>query len=360
MGETAIVHDYLTQRGGAERVVLSLHRVFPGAPIHTSLFDPSGTYAEFGDCDVRVSGLDRLHVLRRDHRRALPLLAPTFSAMRIDADVTICSSSGWAHGVRAEGAKVVYCHAPARWLHQGAAYSAALPWPRRLALSALGRPLIRWDRRAAHSADVYVVNSNRTREFVRSAYGIDARVVHPPFGDHLDGPDEPVPGLEEGYFLCVSRLLPYKNLESLLAAFADLGSERLVIVGSGPDEQRLRAMAPSNVHFLSGITDGQLRWVYRHAEALFAVGVEDFGLTPVEAARAGTPTIAWSFGGYLDTVTEGVNGVFVAGTGISDIVGGVRRLRADRPDRRSIVESTARFAPEHFAAELLGIVDSVR
>ena len=117
-----LVHDYLTQRGGAERVVLSMTRAFPHAPLYTSLYDPRATFPEFGEIDVRTLPINRLPPLRRHHRAALPLLAPSFSSLRISADVVICSSSGWAHGARVEGRKIVYCHTPARWLYQSDRY----------------------------------------------------------------------------------------------------------------------------------------------------------------------------------------------------------------------------------------------
>ena len=118
----ALVHDYLTQRGGAERVVLAMRRAFPSAPLYTSLYDPQGTFPEFQDAEVRTSSLNRIPGLRQHHRAALPLLAPTFSRFRIDAGVALCSSSGWAHGARVTGRKVVYCHTPARWLYQSDRY----------------------------------------------------------------------------------------------------------------------------------------------------------------------------------------------------------------------------------------------
>src|SRR5436189_353008 len=114
----ALVHDYLTQRGGAERVVLSLTRAFPDAPLYTSLYDPAGTFREFADVDVRPLALNAIATLRQRHRLALPLLAAAFSRLEVPADVVVCSSSGWAHGAQVEGRKVVYCHTPARWLYQ--------------------------------------------------------------------------------------------------------------------------------------------------------------------------------------------------------------------------------------------------
>jgi len=357
---TAIVHDYLTQRGGAERVVLSLGDVWPEAPIYTSLFDPSGTFPAFAKRDVRTSVLNHVSPLRSRHRLALPLLAPAFSSMHVDAEVAVCSSSGWAHGVRCTGAKVVYCHAPARWLHQVNAYTAESSFAVRAVLAGLRRPLLSWDQRAARSADVYVVNSTRTRDMVREAYGFDAEVIHPPHSVDTDGAVEPVENMEPGFFLCVSRLLPYKNLEALLHGFAQMPADRLVIVGSGPDRARLMSMAPTNVTFLSDIPDSQLRWLYTSAAALFAVGLEDFGLTPIEAASFGLPTLARPFGGYLDTVVDGVNGYFLSGLEPVDLAVAVRRLTAEPLNPAEIRRSSDRFSMQEFSSRVRNVVELAR
>jgi len=357
---TAIAHDYLTQRGGAERVVLALSEIWPLAPIYTSLFDPPGTFPEFARHEIQTAAIDRIRPLRSRHRLALPVLAPSFSSMHIDAEVTVCSSSGWAHGVHCTGAKVVYCHAPARWLHQVDAYTSESSFAVRAALAGLRRPLLSWDRRSAGSADLYVVNSTRTRDMVREAYGLDPEIIHPPHSVDTDGPIESVENLDPGFFLCVSRLLPYKNLEALLQGFVQMPAERLVIVGSGPDRERLFAMAPANVTFLHDIPDAQLRWLYSSAAALFAVGLEDFGLTPIEAASFGLPTLARPFGGYLDTVIDGVNGFFLTGLEPGDLAAAIGRLRAESPVSATIRESAERFSGEEFARRMTAVVERVR
>ena len=203
----AIVHDYLTQRGGAERVVLSMLHAFPDAPVYTSLYDPDGTFPAFRDADVRVTALDRLTPFRRHHRLALPLLAATFSRLRVSADVVLCSSSGWAHATSVEGKKIVYCHTPARWLYQSTTYLSARDHVARMALAALRPYLARWDRRAAATSDRYLANSTVVRDRIRAAYGLDADVIPPPPALRPDGPQRPVQGLEPGFYLCVSRLL---------------------------------------------------------------------------------------------------------------------------------------------------------
>ncbi|WP_334685042.1 glycosyltransferase [Intrasporangium calvum] len=310
----AIAHDYLTQRGGAERVVLSMLRAFPDATVHTTLYDPEGTFPEFREARIVTSPLNRSARLRRDHRRALPLLPWAVSRLPVDADLVIASSSGWAHAVPASGRKLVYCHAPARWLYQAEAYLGHAPSTSVTGrvLLALTPPLRRWDRRAAATADRYLVNSTVVRDRVKQAYGIDAEILPPPFGIDPAGPSEPVRDLvdwADGYHLLVSRLLPYKNVAEAVRAFRGL-DQRLVVVGHGPLEGELRAAAPGNVRVVSGLVDAQLRWVYAHSTALIAPSLEDFGLTPLEAGAFGRPTLALHAGGYLDTIAPGVSGTF--------------------------------------------------
>jgi glycosyltransferase involved in cell wall biosynthesis len=348
----AIVHDYLTQRGGAERVVVALHRAFPDAPIHTTLYEADGTFPELADADLRTSVLDRVGPLRRNHRLALPLLAPVVSATRVDADVVLCSSSGWAHGVRTEGRKVVYCHAPARWLYQRDAYLAQAGRSQAAALAALAPALRRWDRRAAASADRYLANSTRTRELVRTAYGVDAELVFPPYGIDPDGPRSAPDGIEPGYLLCVSRLLAYKNVDAIVEAMDRRPTDRLVVVGAGPDAERLEVLAPDNVRFERDVPDDQLRWLYANARGLVAASFEDFGLTPVEAAAFGVPAVVLDFGGYHDTVRPGETGVYFDVPDPAAIDDAIERLDAARPDPDVLRAHAARFSPESFAASL--------
>jgi glycosyltransferase involved in cell wall biosynthesis len=310
----AIAHDYLTQRGGAERVVLTLMKAFPGAPVHTTLYDPESTYPEFADADLRVSPLNRVGALRRDHRLALPLLAPAASRMRIDADVVVASSSGWAHGFDTSGRTVVYCHNPARWLYQTDEYLGGAAWRSPIGPPLLAmRPLLkRWDRHQAGQVDVYLANSRVVQQRIARTYGREAELLPPPHGMDASAPRERVPdldGWEPGYALVVSRLLPYKNVDTVIEAVRGT-DRRLVVVGRGPEEARLRATLPDNVLLLGGLSDAQLRTVYARAGVLVAASHEDFGLAPLEAAAFGVPAVALRGGGFLETVVEGGTGLF--------------------------------------------------
>lgn len=368
----ALAHDYLTQYGGAERVALEMSKAFPDAPMLTAFYSPENTYPEFGDVEIETSQLNRLPALRRNPRLAFPLLAPTFSHMRSDAEVTLVSSSGWAHGINAAGRKIVYCHAPARWLYQTDRYLGASAqfnarslssWAQRglakTALEAAKKSLLAWDKRAALTADRYLANSSVTQSALRDVYGIDADVVPPPPALLPDGPTSEFPGLSPGYLLCVSRLLPYKNVDRVISAMALLPDEHLVLVGTGPQEQALRQLASSghNVTFVGRVDDSTLRWLYRNASALIAASFEDYGLTPLEASSFGVPVAVLRAGGYLDTVVENQTGVFFDDLQLRSIADSVARLRGVPWNEDHLKKHAAMFGQRRFQETLRRIVD---
>ncbi|OFT56234.1 glycosyl transferase family 1 [Brachybacterium sp. HMSC06H03] len=369
----AIAHDYLTQRGGAERVVLSLAKAFPEAEIHTLFYEPEQTYPEFREMLIRTSGLNRVGAFRRDPRIALPLLASASSRMGIDADVVIASSSGWAHAFPTKGKKIVYCHSPARWLYLPDDYlGEAGPLDlKRLALKVLTPFLTRWDQRVVQTADQYLANSSVVRERIRRVYGIDAPTLFPPFSPTVaEGGQEPIgelagwageDGTEGGHYLVVSRLQPYKHVDAVIEAFAGMPERRLLVIGRGPEKRRLLDMAPENVRLVEGLSDAQMRWAYGHAAALIAASHEDFGLTPLEAGAHGVPTIALRAGGYLDTVQECMNGAFFDTPKASTIRRAIENhSRGVTPDPQAIRARAEQFSEERFHAELRTIIDDLR
>ena len=306
----AIVHDYVTQRGGAERVVLSMLEAFPGAPLYTALYHPERTFPEFADVDIRLTPLNRVAAFRANHRLALPFLAAAFSRMHVPAEVALCSTSGWSHGARVSGRRVLYCHSPARWLHQTDRYLGERRPVAAATVRLLKQPLVRWDRAAADGPARWLTNSTMVRGSIRSVYDREAEVVPPPYT--LDPADSlsPIDGVDPGFFLIVSRLLPYKNVDAVVEAFAGLAGHRLVVVGTGPAAKHLRAIGGGNVTFVGTTSDSQLRWLYANCRGLIGASYEDYGITPLEGAAFGKPAVVLRWGGFLDTVREGVTGVF--------------------------------------------------
>jgi glycosyltransferase involved in cell wall biosynthesis len=350
-----VVHDYVTQRGGAERVVLELLRAFPGARLVTSCWNPATSYPEFRDHEIDTLWINRIAPLRRDPRLAFPFLARAFRHRSItDADVVICSSSGWAHRVTAAVPKIVYCHNPARWLYQPDDYLSSSPrWVRSSFVRATGR-MRRTDAAAARSAAAYVVNSSVVAGRVRASYGIEPTVVPPARGLSPDGPQRPVPDVEPGYLLTVSRQRGYKRTEAVRAAVALMPGERLVVVGGEPD-----GTWRPGITGVSNIDDAQLRWLYANASGVIAVAQEDFGLIPVEAQSFGVPSVVLRSGGYVDSTVEDVTGVFVDDAGVSQISAGIRALRERAWDGGEIRRLGERFSPTSFAQRMQGVVAEV-
>jgi glycosyltransferase involved in cell wall biosynthesis len=358
----AIAHDYLTQRGGAERVVLAMARAFPDAPIYTTLYDPKQTFPEFADLDVRPSRLNKVRFLRRHHRAALPFLPGTISSMTIDADVVLASSSGWAHGVKTTGLKLVYCYTPARWLHQQRRYLGDhSSRGTAVALKVLSPWLRRWDFRAAHTATDYVTVSSVVQDRVHSVYGLPSTVLPAPRPNTDTRPSEPMPAVEqwlagEAFELCVSRLLPYKNVDQVVAAYAEEPRRRLIVVGSGPVKAALQKAAGGNVLFLESITDGQLAWLYRRSRALISISYEDFGLTPLEAASFGKPSIVLRWGGYVETMIENLTALFIEVPEAEHVRRALEQVEAREWEVDRIVEHAARYQEDVFIEQLRELV----
>ncbi|MEA2687115.1 MAG: hypothetical protein QOE93_2310 [Actinomycetota bacterium] len=352
----AIVHDYLTQRGGAERVVLAMIEAFPQAPVYTALYHPDRTFPEFATADVRTAPLNRVRPFRRDHRLALPFLALTFSRIDVRADVVLCSTSGWSQGARVTGRRVVYCHSPARWLYQSDRYLGGFRPVAGPALAVLKYPLLRWDRAAAAAPGRWLTNSTEVRSRILDVYRREAELVPPPYAVDPSGAVEPVAKVEPGFFLTVSRLLPYKNVRAVAEAFARLPEKRLVLVGSGPARRQLERAAGPNVTLLGSVGDDQLRWLYANCRGLIAASYEDYGLTPLEGAAFGKPTAALRGGGFLDTVREGVTGVFFDRPDPVAIADAVTRLDAHRWDGDALRAQADRFSTRVFVDALRRIV----
>jgi glycosyltransferase involved in cell wall biosynthesis len=364
----AIAHDYLTQLGGAEKTVLNMSRAFPDAPIYTMLYDPDATFPEFKDLDVRVASFNKLKPFRKHHRAALPILPLVARSIFIDADVVLTSSSGWAHGFRTSGRKLVYCHSPARWLYQSQTYLGdngnAVA---KLGLRAATSYLKSWDRNAAMTADRYLANSTEIRNRINTAYGIDADIVFPPVSRPPADAVEPIAEItdwlrgddpNDSFYLVVSRLLPYKNVDAIVRSFAGT-NRRLVVVGHGPQAEFLKDLKTDNVVMLSHLSDGALAWLYQNCRAIIAASYEDYGLTPLEAGVWGKPAIALRFGGFLDTIHEDVSGLYFNEPTAAAISGALDRFESMRFDEDKVRAHVQQFSQQSFSDKLHDAVDQL-
>lgn len=350
-----------------------MSRAFPDAPIYTMLYDPDATFPEFRDLDIRVAPINRVKAIRKHHRAALPIFPFVANSIHIDADVVLSSSSGWAHGFKTNGRKLIYCHSPARWLYQAGSYLGDNGNTiAKLGLRALTGALTKWDRRAALSSDRYIANSAVIRERIRTAYGIEAEVVFPPVTmaqadsvqpiaqvvDWLGADADRIDSVDGAFYLVVSRLLPYKNVDAIVRAFAGT-DRRLVVVGRGPQADRLRAMKTPNVTMVSDISDGELAWLYGNCRAILAASYEDYGLTPLEAGIWGRPAIALRYGGFLDTIHEGISGMYFDEPTAGDIAEAVDRFEMTKFDPDKIRDHVKQFSEASFSEKLHDAVDGL-
>lgn len=351
-------HDYLTQRGGAERVVLAMQSAFPNAATHCALYEPDLTFPEFRGRDIRPLVLDRIGPIRRNHRLGLPLTAPAFRSRRVDAAAVLCSTSGWAHGIGCTGPKIVYCHSPARWLYRPDGYLRHFGRSARWGLSAARRLLERWDRAAMATADRILVNSTTIMDEVQHVYGRSSEVVPPTSTLDPAGGQQAVADLAPGFWLTVSRLLGYKRLDVLVETARHRSHEQFVVIGEGPHASALQAGAPGNVRWLGQVDDATLRWAYANSRGLVGTSEEDFGLTPLEAASFGTPSVVPKARGYLDHVVEGASGIFYDGSS-NGLVAALDDLHDQKWPAARVTASVAEHQPAVFTRRIVEIVERV-
>lgn len=325
----ALIHDHLNQIGGAERVLLTLTDVFPGAPIHTLLYDPHKIADFFHGCDVRTSFIERLPGGRRYFKWFLPFMPTAFESFDLsNFDVILSSSSALSKGVIAHPHQlhVCYCHTPTRYLWSDThEYLEKLPQNRfvKTVLPMLLTRLRMWDYQSAQRVDRFIANSRWVATRIKKYYGRESDIIYPP----VDTRYFRVGQGEGGYYILVSRLRPYKKVDLAIEAFNRLKLP-LVIAGTGEDEARLRAMAGPTISFRGAVSEAEKRELLARAVAFVHPQEEDFGITPVEAMAAGRPVIAFRRGGATETVVEHETGVFFDEQSWEGIADAVLRFRA--------------------------------
>jgi glycosyltransferase involved in cell wall biosynthesis len=346
----ALVHDFLLDLRGAERVFLEMCDLWPEAPIFTAVYDEHGTEGRFSHRDVRTSFLQRLRPNSRTFRGFLPLYPAAIESFDLaEFDVVVSSSSAWAHAVICDAptTHVCYCHNPFRyaWNDRDRTLAARRDPVSRAVLRTLFRRWRQWDWIAAQRVDSYLANSRTTRGRVRAYFGRDAHVVHPPVDTsrfELRGPAD--------HYLVLSELMPHKRIDLAVQAFTELGLP-LVVAGDGPDARRLRGLAGPTVRFAGRVSDAEVAELLATARALVVTAVEEFGIAAVEAQAAGRPVISVGAGGALETVVDGVTGRLWTG-GATELADAVRGFDTDAVDPQDCLRSAARFDRSVFRRDL--------
>ncbi|MBU1357008.1 MAG: glycosyltransferase [Candidatus Edwardsbacteria bacterium] len=306
----AIVHDYLNQYGGAERVLESLHGLFPEAPIYTLLHDPDMLPGHFRGWDIRPSFLNRLPGHRRHYQKLLALFPLAVESFDLnDYDIVISSSNAWAKGAitTSRTFHLCYVHTPMRFVwdwyhyisheHNAVTNLFLIPFLSRIRL---------WDECSCQRPDFYVSNSMEVQRRIAKYYRRHSTVVYPPVKtDFFIPPEDSAIG---DYFLVVSRLKPHKRIDLAVKAFNQL-KLKLIIVGDGGEYNRLKCLAGPNINFAGRVSDDQLLKYYQGCRALIFPALEDFGIAPVEAQACGRPVIAYGKGGSEETIVDGRTGI---------------------------------------------------
>lgn len=359
----ALVHDYLTQRGGAERVLQALHDLWPDAPVLTSVVDQAELPASWRDWDIRTHPFGRWPMATRDHRLLFPFYPAIFKSLgqKIGGvEAVISDSSGWAHRIAVpEGIPhICYCHSPARFLWNDSNYLEPSGIPKMF--QPLPRGAAAWMRRgdiaAASRVDQYVANSAVVAARIQAAYGVRAPVIYPPVDVARFGQgDEPV---VEDWFLVVSRLVPHKRIDLAIEACRTIGAP-LHIIGTGRHEPALRHIAGPEAIFHGALSNEEVVARMRRCRALIVPGVEDFGITAVEAQAAGRPVVTMRSGGALETVLDEVTGLFFDELSAASL-GRALLATSSRMWNPAIArEHAARFGVERFQAEMMALVRRV-
>ncbi len=314
--KVAIVHELLIKLGGAERVAAVLAEMFPEAPMYTLLYNEDACGKVFPKGRVRFApGLQRLYKMGVPRRFLVSWMETAVENFDLTHyDLVISSSSAFAHGVLtgAETKHLCYCHSPARYLWdqtfavQGQQATRGILAPfKRLLLPRLFHRLRTWDAAAAGRPDMILANSTTVKQRIAKYWRRESEVVFPPVRTEQFAAQTE----NEEYFLIISALSPYKNIDLAVRLFAKLPKHRLVIIGDGAELSYLRSLAAGNIEFLGRRSDQVVTQFLQNCRALLFPGEDDFGIVPVEAMACGKPVIAYKKGGATETVVDGKTGV---------------------------------------------------
>lgn len=356
--KVALIHEWLTTLGGSERVVWAFHRMFPEAPVFTTVHRQDLLPAEFASLDVRPSFLQRLPGATRHYQKLLPLMPLAFEQFDLSGyDLVLSSSHACAKGVltRPETVHVCYTHTPMRYawdLYHS--YQATVNPLMRPLSAALLSYLRQWDVLAANRVDHFVANSQEVARRINKHYRRSARVVPPPIDVERF---TPVPSAKVGdHLLVVSRLVPYKRVDLAVQA-ANRTGMRLRVVGDGPLYAELKAMAKPNVEFVGHLSDRDVADEMARCRALVFGAFEDFGLVPLEVQASGRPVVAYGSGGALETVIDGLTGIFFKEQTVDSLVAALGRLERTELEPGVIRRHAETFGYDAFAERMHALID---
>lgn len=353
----ALVHEFLNQLGGAEKVLENFLEIWPDATVHVLLYNPEKTQGRFEKYKKKISWLNSLPLVKKHPRLFLPLMPSAIESFKFaDFDVVLSDSSSFAHGAKTAGKlHICYCHTPARFLWTDPEYldQQKYPWILKLLGKIIMSWLRNWDRQTATRPNFFIANSANVANRIKKYFNRDASVIWPPVETEFFHPVSD----KKDYFVTVSRLEPYKKVDLLIEAFNDLGL-KLKVVGAGTDSSRLKVMAGPNIEFLGQISPEDLRRHYSEAKAFVFAAEEDAGIVLLEAQACGTAVIAFGKGGALEAVKSGITGEFFGGQTAESIKNAVKIFDPSKYDPAVIRQHALQFDKKIFQKKIKEFVES--
>lgn len=355
----ALVHDYLTQFGGGERVLKAFCEMFPEAPIWTLIYDEKATGGIFKDRKIHTSFLQKIPGSKKFFRGLIwlmPLAVEQFDFSDFDLVISVSHSFGKGIITKPTTKHICYCLTPTRYLW----HDSGLPFKpiSRFILTYLRA----WDYQAAQRPDYFIASSENVKQRIKKYYNRESEVIYPPVETNNFN-YKPAGLILKDYFLMVGRMVPYKRFDVAIEAFAKMPEEKLLIIGDGPEYNKLKTKSlkfkVKNIKFLGRISDSELPKYYANCKALIFPQEEDFGIAPVEAMAAGRPIIAFRAGGALETVIEGETGVFFNEQKPESLLKSIKYFNESKFDSLKIRKYTLKFDNEVFKSKITKLISSL-
>lgn len=348
--KVALVYDRVNKFGGAERVLLALHEIFPNAPLYTSVYSSNTAKWARVFPQIHTSLLQKIPFAKENHEFLAPLMPFAFSLFNFDNyDLVISVTSEFAKNINVKGKHVCYCLTPTRylWSHKDEYFKSPL-------INPIIKILRDVDKRAAYKPDLMVAISSEVQKRIKKHYGRDSQIIYPPVEVRKFKRNKS----NKKYYLLVSRLVKYKKVDLAVKVFNKLGSP-LVIVGTGREEKKLKKLAKENIKFTGFITEKQLGNYYSNAKALIFPQEEDFGIVAVEAQSFGIPVIAYRAGGAMDTIINKKTGIFFQRQTTQSLIKAITEFENNTFKKALIKANARRYSKPKFQKSILKVVKSL-
>lgn len=363
---TAIVYDRVNKWGGAERVLLTLHEMFPDAPLFTAVYDSQNAGWASVFPQVIPSFLQKIPILKHKHE-LLGMLTPiAFENINFDSfDLVISVTSEAAKGIitKPEVKHICYCLTPTRYLWSGykeylnnpPTVLSWIPFYKFWAVPILNY-VRKWDKIASNRPDIFVAISSEVKQRIIKYYNRNSEIIFPPVNVEIFSSEQKPETKKTKYYLFVSRLIPYKKADLVVRVFNKL-NKKLIVVGTGSEENKVKKTAGKNIEFINFVTDSELAKLYKNAEALIFPAEEDFGIVMVESLASGTPVIAYKKGGSLDIVKDLKTGVFFEEQSEKSLISAVKQFEKMTFNKKDLANNARKFSKERFKKQFMEAVN---